>query len=232
MKFKVLKPKNKNSKPLKFSYKNLIDAFKKTGSWEESEIEIPNHFRRANLSWDVFYDERKAIVKDSKGMKLIHFLIQHYSKGNFNPVSLNELEGLIIDPEVVTGSQENLPSDTVIDNAFRLELLDKKAIQTIYKRLRFLESELEHSDLAESERESFQDEKGRIEEIIRSDTFQGKSKMYSEQEKLQERIRKNIKDALANIREVHEPLYSHLDQNIIWKAGWLYLPPKPEKWTY
>lgn len=194
-----------------------------------------NRFFKNGNCFEIFFDTQKLVLKASKGLSYIEFLIKKIRQ----EIHVNELERIVnkqLLPEQNVSLNE-IESNHLNDANTHLQdtIADKRAINEVNTALAEIKEELELAKEADDV-----DEIERLEEMLEkynqylsgaTGKYYKPRKVPDNDEKARKRVFAAVKDALKIIKASHEMLFQHLSQSIHTGEFCIYKPPTQIDWV-
>jgi len=215
--------KNRKSGPgVKLNRKTLLEAFKGP-DWEITKSKPVFLFRQnTDGVWEIRFHKNKLYIPDSSGFKTIQFLlIQTSQDRQFQSKDLDVIERQMLPNESGGYSfDENRPNKKGLKANVGGEILSqetRRSYQAEITRLKKIELDDPQYSKAQS------DIKILKQQLLEAVGLGGKPRQMSKDaKKIDDRVKKRIKDALEKIRRKNNDLYIFLKQNIKFKPAMYY----------
>lgn len=229
---KVYKPRKKREKTISVTTKDLIDFFENNNDFVELKLKSFNYLKKKKSIYELGFEDQTVSIRRYKALDLIEILLKRYMAKHNSPLSIEEYEQYLANPEAIGHKNLNIEEVTVKKkNLGKQFVSDRKAISLVKKKIRELEKELKESISLEL-KEEIETELEKYKKYLRSDTYKGKIKSFADEEKTQEALHKNLKDFYDKLGAHHPKLASHFRESIKWKKGFIYWPSKPQDWRF
>jgi hypothetical protein len=190
-----------------------------------------NAFRKAGDFWEVSFRSNTFLVKDSKGMAYIAYLLQTPN----TPISVVELTPPGRKPR--SQDQAKLKESETMHGVSRLrsKILDNRALRDLGRRLREMEEALAEADRDNDRgrKEKLAVEKEQLlAELHKACRPNGSSKNFiDELERFRKRVSMAIVRALNNIKHHNKDLYHHFHNSIQCGIFCQYTPDTETRWA-
>jgi hypothetical protein len=221
----------------------ILSLPEKYKRFSESQMVEPepssNIFHREGDYWRIIYDRMQILLKDSKGLRYIAYLLR-YPEQDFHVLRLiHEVEG----PQSNNNGdihkkmeKRKLPEEGLVISNFgdAGEVIDAQALAEYRQKIKDLEEEIREAedniDLARLEK--LRDEKEFLEnQILAASGVMGRTRKFDDPvEKARKSITNRINDSRKKIQEDHPTLGQHLMNCIKTGPFCSYTPDKPTFW--
>lgn len=200
---------------------------------------VGNIFRKQGDFWRIVYDRNEILLKDSKGLRYIAYLLRHPEQ-DFHVLRLiHEVEGTLSNENGEihkTMEKRKLPEEGLVVSNFENagEVIDARALAEYRQKIKDLEDEiLEAEDNIDFARlEKLKDEKEFLEDqILAASGLMGRTRKFDDPvEKARKSITNRINDSRKKIQKDHPTLGQHLINCIKTGPYCSYTPDKPTSW--
>ena len=213
--------------------------------WDLTPEEAPSEdyvFRKQEDFWNIVFEGKSILLKDTKGLNYISYLIHNPGERIHVSALQAAVEGTPIDPTAKTYSQMTGEQLKEYDLSITYGLgdagvtLDPKAISEYKELYQSLIKDLEEAkEFGDSEKAIQLVEQVEIlrEQLVSASGLGGKIRKSSDsKEKIRKAVTNRIKDSLKKIQKEHRSLGLHLSQSIETGNFCSYSPDKSIPWNF